>query len=380
MKILWINPSFSDYRVPFYEHLNKLSEGNFHVVFSQLRMDNRVIEKAKMALGDNAHCLTTDRFINIGPKEVHVTDRPLRVPYPKGLWSLIKTIDADVVIHDGFFQWAPWALWKSRRDGIPFVIAYERTFHTERVTGKLRTWYRKLVDKFVHAYLANGKMTEEYLRIGLAVTNKPIIKHVMAADSHTLSSRVKDIRLHQNENLMHSVRGLTYLYVGQLIERKGVTYLLDAWNKHASSFPDDRLLIVGAGVDEAVLRAKTSGNVTFAGKVNYDDIHKYYGAADVFVIPTLEDNWSLVVPEAMACGLPIACSIYNGCYPELVKNGENGFIFNPLDLVDTCNALAAFHQSDLPAMGDKSRQIEAYFTPQKAAERSYALFKQLCYE
>lgn len=60
-------------------------------------------------------------------------------------------------------------------------------------------------------------------------------------------------------------------------------------------------------------------SVHFLGKIPYQEVYKYYGIADVFVLPTLEDNWSLVVPEAMSCGLPVATSIYNGCHPELVK-------------------------------------------------------------
>lgn len=376
MKILWINPSFSDYRVPFYEHLNKLSEGNFHVVFSQLRMDSRVIEKAKLALGDNAHCLTTDRFINIGPKEVKSTDRPLRIPFPQGLWDLIKSIEADVVIHDGFFQWAPWALRKSFSSRIPFVIAYERTFHTERVTGRLRTLYRKIIDKFVSGYLVNGILTEEYLTSGLGVKNKPIVKHVMAADSSHMSEMVNGLRKNQKRE------GLNFLFSGRMIELKGISQLLNAWKLHSQRYSCDKLILVGDGPLLEKFKRETDADpsIEFRGYVRYDDMPLCYESADVFVMPTLQDNWSLVVPEAMACGLPIACSIYNGCYPELVKNGENGFIFNPLDLVDTCNALAAFHRSDLHAMGDKSQQIEADFTPQKAAERSYALFKQLCHE
>ncbi len=46
-------------------------------------------------------------------------------------------------------------------------------------------------------------------------------------------------------------------------------------------------------------------SVHFLGKIPYQEVYKYYGIADVFVLPTLEDNWSLVVPEAMSSDYPL---------------------------------------------------------------------------
>ena len=89
------------------------------------------------------------------------------------------------------------------------------------------------------------------------------------------------------------------------------------------------------------------------------------------MIHTLEDNWSLVVPEAMSCGLPVACSCYNGCHPELIKEGVNGTVFDPLKQDSIVSALAYFHQVDLKMMGEKSREIEWEYSPDKCAERAY---------
>ena len=87
-------------------------------------------------------------------------------------------------------------------------------------------------------------------------------------------------------------------------------------------------------------------------------------------MPTLEDNWSLVVSEAMACGLPILCSCYNGCYPELIEPGGNGWIFDPLDETDTYSALhrCVVNRSRLPQMGVRSQEIVAKYTPENAAK------------
>lgn len=106
-----------------------------------------------------------------------------------------------------------------------------------------------------------------------------------------------------------------------MVDRKGVKYLLQAWIEHVKSYPDDNLILLGDGYlyDSLRLQYGNISSIHLLGKVNYTQVYKYYSIADVFIMPTIEDNWSLVVPEAMACGLPVATSIYNGCYPELVN-------------------------------------------------------------
>ena len=87
-------------------------------------------------------------------------------------------------------------------------------------------------------------------------------------------------------------------------------------------------------------------------------------------MPTLEDNWSLVVPEAMASGLPILCSIYNGCWPELIKDASNGWTIDPLktDIFAGVLSRCIEQRHGLPVMGAHSRQIISQYTPASAAK------------
>ena len=107
------------------------------------------------------------------------------------------------------------------------------------------------------------------------------------------------------------------------------------------------------------------------GRVPYDEVHKYYAAADVFILPTLLDNWSLVVPEAMACSLPVATSIYNGCHPELIIEGENGTVFDPLREESLLRALDYFHHVNLRAHGARSAEIEREWSTERCAQRVF---------
>ena len=166
-----------------------------------------------------------------------------------------------------------------------------------------------------------------------------------------------------------------FLFAGRLVVLKGVAELLDGWSRAAAVRPDlGSLAIVGDGPErarlEALVSARALGNVRFIRGVDYTRMPGFYAGCDALVMPTLEDNWSLVVPEAMAGGKAVLCSVYNGCWPELVREGENGWLFDPRDPDSTARALLAASDArgQLIAMGLASRLIVGDYTPCRAAE------------
>ena len=84
------------------------------------------------------------------------------------------------------------------------------------------------------------------------------------------------------------------------------------------------------------------------------------------------------MPEAMAAGLPVACSVYNGCHPELVRP-ENGWTFDPLDIDNTVATLREISgkRDSLKSMGQESLRIVADHTPDRAARALYDVCKKL---
>ena len=161
-KVLWVNPSFLDYRIPLYKELNNLYDGNFYLVYSKQRIPQRCIDKIEKTLGDNAIGLPREKQIKLGGRG-DFANTGVSVPFPRGLYKLIKSVNSDVIIAEGFFQFTPWALWYSFIRRKPLIIAYERTAHTERHCPWWRKAYRKLVNKFVSGYIVNGVLTKEYL-------------------------------------------------------------------------------------------------------------------------------------------------------------------------------------------------------------------------
>src|SRR5581483_11110384 len=91
------------------------------------------------------------------------------------------------------------------------------------------------------------------------------------------------------------------------------------------------LAMVGSGEMEPRLRAMARElaltNVCFSGFVNQSALPRYYGACDLFVLPSVDETWGLAINEAMCAGLPILASAELGCVPDLVRDGRNGRIF-----------------------------------------------------
>jgi glycosyltransferase involved in cell wall biosynthesis len=376
-KILWINPSFLDYRIPVYKKLNELSNNNLFLIYSKNRSPNRIIDKTKEALSNNAFALENERSLNV-TNDNGFSNSGVSLVLPVGLFSRTRIINPDILISEGFGQWTPFALIYSIFKRKELWISYERTIFTERNCPKWRTLYRKVINLFVKGYLVNGKLTTDYLTKVICVKNKLIKVGCMSADSEGLSQKKRTFNENEKVKLIEQLKlnnSIRFLFVGRIIELKGLKYLLEAWTDFIQNNNLAELIIIGEGDQKEFLKQKYTldKSIHILGMVDYDEIYKYYSIADVFILPTLEDNWSLVVPEAMACGLPIATSIYNGCHPELVKPGENGCVFNPLSKISIVDTLNYFlkNKEKLKEMGQKSVDIESQYTTNKVAKRIF---------
>ena len=375
MRLTWVTRSFLDYRIPVYAELDKLCDHNLTLIYNGEVVPERCQQKIQSVLGCRAIALNGEKRLS-GQKSAPISSirrGGVRIPLQPGLIQSCKDSLPNVCISDGFFQWTYATLWMRIRHHVPHVMCYEPTKHTERHAQFFRTLYRRFSSRWIDAICCNGSLCLEYCRDILHIPDRKLSTGQMAADSEQLVTSCLDIADEQVQVFRKhlSLKGTVFLFVGRLVELKGLQQLFEAW--HEASLNNATLLIVGEGPQRSELEAFSLQHnlpIAFAGNVDYSQIAIYYRAADVFIIPTLQDNWSLVVPEAMACGLPIACSKYNGCWPELVKP-ENGWVFDPLNQEETVRTLQEIGSCDtfkLQKMGQCSREIVQDFSPPKAAQ------------
>ncbi len=136
------------------------------------------------------------------------------------------------------------------------------------------------------------------------------------------------------ENYFHQGEKPVVLFVGRLAEKKGVTYLIEAMKNI-----DAKLVIVGDGPlknDLMQQAAPQKDKICFMGSRTHEELIKIYASADVFVAPSItaadgdKEGLGLVLLEAMASGLPVIGS-NSGGIPEIVHDGENGFLTREKD-------------------------------------------------
>lgn len=149
----------------------------------------------------------------------------------------------------------------------------------------------------------------------------PLPSTGLAAERHTLRAA------------LGMGRGPVTVFGGRLSAEKGLAGLVRAWPKVRACAADAELVILGAGDEEADLRAAAGEGVRFAGYV--DDVVPYLQAADAFVLPSQTEGLSNALLEAMAAGLPAAATAVGGA-PDVITHGENGLLVPP----DDPNAMA----------------------------------------
>ncbi len=154
---------------------------------------------------------------------------------------------------------------------------------------------------------------------------------------------------------------VVFCCVARLTALKNQALLLKSFAAVAAKNPFLRLLVVGDGSENANLRrfSQKEGlnkKIIFTGQVS--DVRSFLWAADIFVLPSLEESLPLSLLEAGACGLPAIVSKV-GDMPIVVKHGQNGFVFNGTDFVLLSALLAelAENSSLRKQMGNKFIEI-----------------------
>jgi glycosyltransferase involved in cell wall biosynthesis len=167
-----------------------------------------------------------------------------------------------------------------------------------------------------------------------------------------------------------------WLLCARFVPKKNLGTALEAFANYQRELGSQAwgLVLLGDGPLRGELAARTAslglaGRIVMPGFVQYPDLPQYYGLASAFVLPSLVEQWGLVVNEAMAASLPVLVSTACGCAPDLVQEGVNGFTFEPSDPGRLALLMARLSQSgDLPAMGEASRERIAAWTPETFAE------------
>lgn len=145
------------------------------------------------------------------------------------------------------------------------------------------------------------------------------------------------------------------LFVGRVNPRKGVHYLLEAWQQ--LQLPEAELLLVGINEFPEVWLARHRKMFSYVHSVPHASLHQYYSKANVLVFPSLVEGFGLVLLEAMACGIPVITTTHTAGI-DILTDGVEGFII-PIRDVEALKEKLEWcysHPQELLEMGRAARR------------------------
>lgn len=316
MKVLWLTNIPSPYRVDFFNELGK--ECELTVLF----------EKSHSSERDDIwknYEFKNFKGIILGGKSIGVAESMS--------WSVVKYLKKGIYDHivvTNYFDFTGMlAVLYMRLRGIRYSVEGDGAF-----AGSGKGFKEKIkkfvISKAIYCFSTGKEHDKYYLKYGAEKEN--IIRYpftsVKTADvlSEPLSNNSK--------KLLKESLGITenkaVLSIGQFIHRKGFDTLIKA----SANFPKDvGFYIVGGDPTDEYIKLKESlqlSNVHFIGFKSKEELSDYYKASDVFVLPTREDIWGLVINEAMSYGLPVITT--NKCIAGLEMISDDRCILDPEDV------------------------------------------------
>ena len=152
------------------------------------------------------------------------------------------------------------------------------------------------------------------------------------------------------------------IFAGNLSLRKGVHYLLEAFSE--LKLKNAELLLIGSLSPELVpFMEKYSESFKYLGHVPHLQLYKHLSQGSVFVLPSIEEGLAMVIPQAMACGLPVICTINTGG-SDIMCEGIEGFNI-PIRDIDALKEKILYlyeHDEERKQMGGNALERVKEFT------------------
>jgi glycosyltransferase involved in cell wall biosynthesis len=281
----------------------------------------------------------------------------------------IESWGAEAIL---IFGWSFHSHFKAMRyfkGKIPVYFRGDSTLLDEK--PGIKTFLRRIWLKFVYHYIdfafyvgTNNK--NYYLKHGLK--NQQLIFAPHAIDNERFYDMIDEYELKATEwkkELGISTENLVFLFAGKFEPIKNPTFYIKAANiLHAKAYT---FLIVGDGRLKNQLEMETDKNsqIIFLPFQNQSLMPVLYRMCHVFVLCSVSETWGLSVNEAMACSKPVLVSDKVGCAVDLVRNGENGFVFKSGDMDDYVAKIKLFNSENCIKFGNNSKKMIDNFSFEK---------------
>jgi len=281
-----------------------------------------------------------------------------------GLWKLIRKGKFDAVFISGYFYASAWiAIIAAKWYGVPILFTTEA--HSLRSWAAQSKWKIRFKKVLVRQILSLGKVlltmssgSAAQLKL-LGFPEDRIVLTPYSVDNDWWNARASNVDRDAVRASWRIPAGASVLlFCAKMQPWKGPLDLLEAFSR--ASAPNSFLVFAGDGplrnsVEQRARELAIVDRIRFLGFVNQTQLPAVYRASDLLVLPSIYEPFGLVVNEAMLCGCPVIVSDRVGAKFDLVRPGENGYIF-PVGNVD---ALAAILSDVLADSEKRGRMSDA---------------------
>lgn len=365
MKVLYLTNLPSPYRVDFFNELGKLC-------------DLTVIYERESASNRNSKWLGSrgKTYNEVFLKSLKIGDESSICP------TIFKWIRADyydqIIIGGYSTPTSMLAIEYLKITGKNFILNSDGGFVKD--DNKLKKLIKTHFISSAKYYLSTSKMTSDYL-IHYGAKKECIFQYPFTSivESDILTEMISINKKTEIKKALNIEDEFVILSIGQFIYRKGFDVLINAasqLNEKVGVY-----IIGGQPIEEykRIIQENNIRNIHFVDFQTKSNIAKYYMAADVFVLPTREDIWGLVINEAMAYGLPVITT--NKCIAgvSMIRNGENGYVVDinkPQELASSINRIYNNPEKCFE-MGNFNLRLIKNYTIEAMARRHFEILSKL---
>ena len=245
----------------------------------------------------------------------------------KKLFEVLNNLNPEVVILSGWDAIPSLyaLLWALKNNKPTVVISESQEFDFKR--SRIKELGKKLLLKLIDSAFVGGVNQSDYL-IKLGFNKERIFLGCDVVDNDFFfQSNEAD-----NKKIISQLPKNFFMTSCRFVEKKNLSFLIKVFEKFQRKVEDWLLVLVGDGplkedLIEFSNQLNISEKVVFTGYQEYESIRSIYNSASCFVLPSITEQWGLVINEALASGLPVLCSKRAGCAPNLIENNQTSCQF-----------------------------------------------------
>lgn len=354
-KVLFIHNTLMWYRKPFFKELSKIYDLKLvltHIDVSKDIYNVETREEIEGLEGVNVTALKNNLGIAFGVINKSLQDYDVLVG---GSWDTVPELVETILFfvaaklkRKKFILWREDWDWKSKNFKMSLIMPLI-----------------KFIVKSSDAIIVPGVKHREYF---ISLGSRAEKTFIMPNVSNISLSPEECIKEDEIRNKLNLNNEKIVLYVGRLIKRKGVDYLIKAFDKLRNDIENSVLMIIGDGncrseLESLSRKLKINDKVIFLGQIDNTDLPAYYSLSDICVVPSITyemgDPWVFILNEAMYFEKPVIATDAVGAAFDMIEQGENGFMVpekNEIALYEAMGKILSNSQLE-STMGKRSAEI-----------------------